>query len=684
MTVDPTPFRLGRSFSYGFARVAAATFWTKPKGVTRNLEQHLKMARKADAEKIQLMAFPELGLSGYFCRDAFDQRFLQTKCLQALGTFCFETKGIKTLFVLGLPLKVGDAIYNVAAFVNGGEVLAFVPKSYLAAAAEWQEGNWFEKAENLNTNQVICPWQNQPVPIGTDILISLMWNDTVYGTVGAEICEDGWQTPSPGDRHAHNGADIIVNLSASNFVLGKDDWRMKLFPANSGRQKSAYLYVNVAGDSTSAVVWDGQSMIIQDGTLLATSRRWLNPWESDLVISDIDTDRLSRDRTDKGWQQAGKEMRFPYRPVEAHVCPWIPNRQDIRYPLTRLPFVPKDPAVMKKVGDELFHALAQGVIGRLWHLSKNRKPVDAYLGLSGGLDSALAFLVSVYAYDQMGWNRQHLHAVRLPSPVSSKETQEASLRLAEALGTGLVTIEITATVEQVLRGVGHEPCWDCLICENAQARVRTLLLKTLGFNLGTGDLSETSQGFCTEGGDQSSHFHVIANVPKTLVRYLVQYFIEYKTQDVSTRETLWNILRTRISPELRKPKLGEQIQSSEALVGPYELKDFFLKWMLRDGAEPRKIAFLAEAAFSQKEREEDILYSRREILYWLRDWYVRFDSAQFKRNAGPDSVLVGMIGLGAHDKFRWPSDGDPSDFIAEVDLMIRLEEHRLAATLIVS
>ncbi|MBI4257131.1 NAD(+) synthase [Candidatus Uhrbacteria bacterium] len=661
----------GRSQSYGFARVAAATFWTKPKGVRQNLTSHLKMTAQANREKLQLLVFPELGFSGYGCRNAFRQRYLQIACLEALRDFCHATESIATTFVVGLPLMVGESLFNVAAVVNRGDVIAFIPKSYLAGHSQWQEDEWFSPACDLPVPQVKLDWQDAMVPIGTDILIDLVdeKGEPVF-VMGAEICEDGWQAPNPGDRASHNGAHVIVNLSASNWVLGKDDWRAKLFPGNSGRQKSVYVYCSMAGDSTSSVVWDGHCFIVEDGTILSTSRRWLKPWEDDLVILDVDIDRLRHDRhTDDGWQQAGREARSTYRHVRAHVCPWIPNTTDLRRPLTRLPFIPKNDTAMKRVGEELFNGLAQGVIGRLWHVGKG-KPVDAFMGLSGGLDSALAFLVSVYAYDQLGWDRSHLRAVRLPGPASSRNTQQNSLLLAQALGTKIKTANITPLAARALWSAGHEPCWKCPQCENAQARARTFILKTMGFNLGTGDMSEAAKGWCTEGGDQSSHWHVIANIPKTLVRYLVGYYIEYLAPDETTRKTLREILHTLISPELVKIEPGEEIQSSEDQMGPYDLTDFFLHTMLRTGAEPEKIAFLAEIAFSQKEGEKDTCYSRRFILTWLRDFYIKFDFAQFKRNASPDSVLVATLGLGAHDKWRWPSDGDPSDFVAEVDRLI--------------
>lgn len=664
---------LGRSKSFGFARVATTTFWTKAKGVSKNLKKHLDSAQEAVQEGAQLVVFPELGISGYGCGDAFTQRFLQVLCLEALEKFCKKTAKLEAVFLLGLPLKVNQ-LFNVIAVVNEGKVIAFIPKSYIAGRDEWQENEWFAPAEDLQTSTVKLDWQNEPVPIGTDVLIDLMdTNGERAFTMGAEVCEDGWQTPSPGDRHAHNGAEVIANLSASNFVLGKNNWREVIFPANSGRQKSVYIYSTMAGDSTSRVTWDGHSFIIEDGSILGRSKRWPMPRDpNQVIVTDVDIQKISYDRqNDDGWRQAENKVRFPYRHVTASVQPWVPDISDIRRPLTRLPFIPKDPEAMKRVGDELFPALDQGVIGRLDHISEQQGgvPIDAFTGLSGGLDSCLAYLVGIDSYDRMGWDRKHYYAVRLPGPASSRKTQKNSLLLARALGTGLKTINITSETKRFLRKTGHEPCWDCLTCENAQARVRTLYLKTLGFNLGTGDMSEAAKGWCTEGGDQSSNFHVIANIPKTLVRYLVQYYIEYKA-DKKTQKILWSILGTLISPELRKPKPGEEIQSSEDKMGPYDLTDFFLYHMLRIGAEPERIAFLAEAAFSKVERKGDKVYDRAFILKWLRDWYIKFDFAQFKRNASPDSVLVGTIGLGAHDKLRWPSDGDPSDFVAEVDRLI--------------
>src|SRR3989339_310674 len=267
----------GRQKSLVFARVAAATFWTKPMDVSGNLEQHLEMARHAVEDFIQLIVFPELGLSGYGCRNAFRESLLQNASLEALEKFCRLTQSYPTTYVVGLPLKL-NRLFNVAAVVNQGRVIAFIPKSFLAARSEWQEDEWFSPASELQTNQVKLRWQNEPVPIGTDILIPVISEKGEEQFVlGVEICEDGWQANSPGDRHAHNGATVIANLSASNWVLGKDQWRMVQFPANSGRQKSAYIYATMAGDSTSSVVWDGQCFILEDGNILAQTSRWKKP-----------------------------------------------------------------------------------------------------------------------------------------------------------------------------------------------------------------------------------------------------------------------------------------------------------------------------------------------------------------------------------------------------------------------
>ncbi len=670
MKTQPLTLR-SRSTNFGFARVAIAGFWTKAKAVHKNLAAHLEMAHRADTEKIQLMAFPELGLTGYGCRDAFKQNGLQFAALEALEAFCDATRDIDTVFVLGLPLRL-NFLFNVAAVVCRGEVIAFIPKSYLAGRGEWQENEWFSPAGDLQDTEVILPFQTRPVPIGTDILIPVQdtHGQPVF-TVGVEICEDGWQTPSPGDRHAHGGATVIVNLSASNWVLNKDQWREVLFPAGSGKQKSVYLYATMAGDSTSSVVWDGQCLIIEDGSILKQTKRWKLPGQTELIVADVDIDKILHDRgTDDGYRQAQRVARFPYRKVRATVRRYIPDTKDFRRPLKQLPFVPSDPADMKRVGTELFNGLAQGVIGRLWHLSRDGQPVDTHMGLSGGLDSALAFLVSLFAYDQLGWDRKHMNAGRLPGPASGNESQDDSMLLAKAMGSGIFTVEIEALTTLLLREVGHEPCWNCLTCENAQARIRTLVLKTKGFTLGTGDMSEAAKGWCTEGGDQSSHWHVIANMPKTLVRYLVKFFIEYMTEDETTQQVLWSIYERIISPELLMVQPGEEIQSSEDKMGPYALTDFFMHNMLRTGAEPERIAFLAETAFGRVQLDGDKIYDRATILKWLRDWYIKFDFAQFKRNASPDSSLVATLGLGAHDKLRWPTDGDPEVFVSEVDRLI--------------
>lgn len=663
----------GRSKTLGFARVALGTFWTKAMDVPGNLARHLEMAAQADQAKAQICGFPELGLSGYNCRMGFRDRELQVASLEALKAFCVQTTNYRTLFVVGLPLAL-DKIFNVAAFVCQGKVVAIMPKSYLAARGEWQEGDFFSAAKELTQTEIKLDWQDEIVPIGTDIRIQVLdEHERPQFVTAAEICEDGWQENSPGGRHAMNGAHVIVNLSASNWILGKDGWRRIMFPANSGRQKSVYIYVTGA-DSTSSVVWDQHCMILEDGLNLGETKRWTVPQKDppELLVRDVDIDKLIHDRqADGGWNAAAEASRFPYRDVVVHARGYAPDAKDFRRPLTRLPYVPSDPAAMKRVGEELVSGLVQGVIGRLLHVSGGiENPMHTYMGLSGGLDSALAFLVTCEAYDKLGWSRKFVHAGRLPGPASSHKTQDASMKLAEALGTSIDTVFIEEIAAAAIRATGHEPCWDCVKCENAQARARTFVLKTFGFNLGTGDMSEAAKGWCTEGGDQSSMWHVIANIPKTLVRYLVMYFLEHRATKEERKE-LRRILRFVISPELRRRKRGQGPQASEDLMGPYDLTDFFITHILRPGGEPERVAFLAEVAFGRTERsEKDAIYDRRMILRWLKDFYMKFNWNQYKRNASPDAVLVGSNGLGAHDKMRWPSDGSPIIWANECDRLI--------------
>ncbi len=670
MTVKVQTVR-GRSTSHGFARVAAASFWTRPAAIEQNLQRHLEAAREADAERVQLLVFPELGLTGYACRDLFRDDHLRVRALEALRTFCDETQDMGTVFVVGLPLAL-NGLYNVAAVVIHGEVLALIPKSFLAARSEWQEDEWFVPASHLQTESVILPWQKEAVPIGTDILIEVMdENDEEQVFVlGVEICADGWQAGSPGDRLALNGATVIANLSASNWVLGKDKWREVVFPASSGQQKAVYIYCTMAGDSTASVTWDGHCFIAEDGNILARSKRWLTPTQSDLSVADVDIARLLRDRmVDGEWAQAEHLHQSPHRKITAFVRTWPADVNDFRRPLTRMPFVPKDAAVMHEVATELFQGLAQGLIGRLWTM-KNGQPIDTYLGLSGGSDSTLVYLIACYVYDRLGWDRKHLHAVRLPGPASSTRTQRNSRLLAQAMGTSLHTVNITKLATRALRDVGHEPCWQCLQCENAQARARTFVLMTYGFVLGTGDMTEKVLGWATYNGDQMSMYDVIAGVPKTLVRYLIAAYVEHMTKDMVVRRTLRSILAEVISPELVKVKPGEPIQSSEAKIGPYDLNDFFLYHVIRTGATPARIAFLAQIAFSRKERETDLIYNLPTILTWLKSFYSRFNPAQYKRNAGADSVLIGSVGIGPHDKLRLPSDGDVLIYLREVEAML--------------
>lgn len=693
---------LGYETSHGFVRTAAISPRVRPGDVRFNVAEMMRFANQADAQCVHAACFPELCITGYSCRDMFLQAQLQFSAIEGLVEFADHTRTLRPMFIVSLPLMVDGRLFNVAAVVNRGKVLGFVPKSFPPNYGPFEELRWFSPASHLTATEVHIP-DLGTIPIGTDLLFEIR-NETgdVLAVTGIEICEDGWHRAGPSARHAANGAVIIFNLSASNWTAGKDDYRDMIFPALAGEIIGAYVYVSCGhGESTADVVWDGHAMIIENGNVLARSKRWDR--QGQMIVADVDVASLLRERmATSSYGEVMALQRAPYRRVPVQTLSLLLNNQDPRSPhhlqrsIDPLPFIPKDPATRDRRYGDLVAALKQAIMVRLEAVARPKQssgtsagsfeewmtqlnldtlkslpPVNVFIGHSGGRDSTLAMEILIEAYDEIGWPRKYINAFRMPGPASSDDTQELSLRRCELAGVTLKTIEIEEATRVILKGIGHEPHWDaedlevrkCLVCQNAQARVRTIMLMESGFMVGTGDLTEGALGWCTYGGDGYSMYHLLAGLPKTLVSGMIEW-IAHNLRDGEEASTLFDILKVIISPELVKARPGETIQVTEDEIGPMDLNDFIIYWMLRHGAPPPKIAFLAEVAFKDK-------YDHATILKWLRKFYIRFQFAQFKRDGAPNGVLLGSVGLSQRGNLRWPSDGDVGIFITEVNDLIK-------------
>lgn len=652
---------------FGFVRVAAIVPRVHVADPMRNADELLTFSGKLDYGAVQLAVFPELCLTGYTCGDLFHQRWLQEQALEALDRFLHGGMAYGVAYVVGMPLRVDDQLFNCAVVCANGQVLAVIPKTYLPNYKEFYEARWFAPADRLRSREIeLCGMR---VPIGTDVLIALIPRPGAgdprrpFCRVGVEICEDLWMPIPPTSSHALAGATILVNPSASPIAVAKADYRRQLIAQQSARCIAAYVYAGSGPHESSAdVVFDGHAAVAENGTMLRESERF--SFDPQLVVADVDIERLERERAMTGsFGQGVAANRTAYRTVRAEVT-GIRAEVALERTVDPHPFVPSDPTTRDERCEEVFAIQTAGLRRRLSHLAEQTGKREIAIGISGGLDSTLALLVTVRTFDALRWNRNSIHAYTMPGFGTTERTRGNAHTLCEALGVPLREASIVEVAEAMLRAEGHEPCRRCLKCENAQARARTAILMTHGFIVGTGDLSEIALGWSTYGGDHLSMYGVNAGVPKTLVRHVVGWVAERGTLGEAANAVLCDILATPISPELLPPDAsGEVSQKTEELVGPYELHDFFLFHLLRNGFAPRKIAFLAERAFSGT-------YDRAAILKWLAEFGRRFFAAQFKRNAAPDGPKVGSVALSQRGDWRMPSDIDGHVWCAEVARLI--------------
>ena len=649
--------------NYSILRASCASPELSVADCEGNAEKIISLVRKAVSCGVQLMVFPELCITGYTCSDLFLQQKLTDGAVKALETICQKTKDTDILFAVGLPIVLKGARYNAAAFIQKGKVLALIPKTYIPTYSEFYEKRWFTPADGSEEETVTLSETLANIPFGKDILLCDGKNPLV--SIGAEICEDLWVPLSPSTQTSLSGATVIANLSASNEVVGKAAYRRLLVGAHSAKTLSAYLYADAGHDESSTdMIFSSHNIIAQNGSIKAESKPFA---KETFITADLDLEALMQDRLrTTTFADCAKNNQQKIRRVEFSLAasPFEDKKEKLLGTVQKHPFVPEGQTERSERCLAVIEMQAEGLAKRLRHIHCQ----SAVIGLSGGLDSTLALLVTARAFDKCGIDRTNILCVTMPCFGTTDRTYTNACSLAKETEATLKEVDIKAAVLQHFKDIGHEESIHDVTYENSQARERTQILmdlanKTNGLVIGTGDLSELALGWCTYNGDHMSMYGVNASIPKTLVRHLVAWFAD-EAQESGRKKLsliLKDILDTPVSPELLPPQGGTISQKTEELVGPYELHDFFLYYVLRWGFSPRKIFFLARNAFTQEE------YSSAVILTWLHTFYKRFFSQQFKRSCMPDGAKVGTVSLSPRGDWRMPSDASASLWLKEVE-----------------
>ena len=632
----------------GFVKAAAVTPKIKVADTKYNAELILDMMKESARQGAKIVVFPELCLTGYTCQDLFLQERLLQGAKDALMKLVKESASLDAIFFVGLPFEILGKLYNVAAVFSHGEVLGLVPKSYLPNYNEFYEARHFVSGAELAT-EVVLP-DGSCVPADRDLLF--VCEQMPKLRIGVELCEDLWTPNPPSISHALAGASVLVNLSASNELTGKDSYRRELVSGQSARLLAGYIYASAGeGESTQDLVFSGHNIIAENGQILAESKRFGHG----ILYSEIDVERLCAQRrrmtTFVTEDQTHTEILFSLKIEETKLTRFIDPA----------PFVPTDRQNREKRCDEILMIQAMGLKKRLEHTGAN-----AVVGISGGLDSTLALLVTVRAFDLCGRDHKGITAVTMPGFGTTDRTYDNAVKLIQSLGAEFVEVDICQAVNVHFSDIGQDPSVHDVTYENSQARERTQILmdianKKNALVIGTGDLSELALGWATYNGDHMSMYAVSASVQKTLVRHLVRYYAD-TCEDKQLSDTLYDVLDTPVSPELLPPEDGKISQKTEDLVGPYELHDFFLYYMLRQGFSPAKIYRLAKIAFAGT-------YEAAFILKWLKTFCRRFFAQQFKRSCLPDGPKVGSVAVSPRGDLRMPSDACATLWMEELNTL---------------
>jgi len=632
---------------HGFIKVAACSPKIKVADPFYNVAQIMGQIEEAQKAGAKLMVFPELCITGYTCGDLFAQELLLRQAKEALSLIADCSDGVDALIFVGLPFAQGQKLYNVAAAVHDGEVLGIVPKRHIPGYAEFYETRHFHPG---NETPVEVRFDDKLVPFGTNILFEC---DGMEGlSVGCEVCEDLWAPNPPATAHALAGANVIVNLSASDETVGKDEYRELLVKSASARLLAGYVYSSAGeGESTQDLVFGGHCMIAENGVILAQKK----DFRSGILYSELDVEKLNSER--RKMNTFVPDERQPYYTKVSFELE--EDVTELTRTFERHPFVPQDKQQREMRCEEILSIQSYGLKKRLEHTGCG----SAVIGVSGGLDSTLALLVTVRAFDLLGLKRENIYALTMPCFGTTNRTYDNACVLSEELGCTLKEVNIRESVTLHFKDIGQDMEVHDVTYENAQARERTQVLMDFanrvgGLVIGTGDMSELALGWATYNGDHISMYGVNAGVPKTLVRHLVRYYADTCGEE-KLRDTLLDVLDTPVSPELLPPVEGGISQKTEELVGPYELHDFFLYYMLRFGFEPDKIYRLAKLAFKG-------VYEESVILKWLESFYSRFFAQQFKRSCLPDGPKVGSVGISPRGDLRMPSDASKALWLKQL------------------
>ncbi|EFB93560.1 NAD(+) synthase [Prevotella bivia] len=649
---------------YGFIKVAAAIPSVKVADTQYNLAEIEKQVIIAEGEGVEIIVFPELSLTGYSCQDLFHQQILldniETSVIQLLDF----TRQLDITVIVGAPICADSVLLNCALVIQHGKLIGIVPKTYLPNYGEFYEKRWFASSQDLQFQSIY--YVGEKITISSDIQLFTTSQGVKFGI---EICEDLWAPIPPSNQLTLAGAELIFNLSASDDLIGKHNYLKSLVAQQSARTISGYIYSGCGfGESTQDVVYGGNGFIYENGQLLAEAKRF--EIESQLIISEVDIEKLRTERRSNTtfvnaqrpsvMQRLRANNQLPLQNITA--C--IPASIQRDFVLTRLvdkyPFIPKGDKLREHC-EEILNIQVCGLAKRLSHI--NCKTV--VIGVSGGLDSTLALLVATQTFDKLGYDRRGIIGITMPGFGTTDRTYNNAITLMQNLGITIREISIAASVKQHFTDIEHNIDVHDITYENSQARERTQILMDIsnqvgGIVIGTGDLSELALGWCTYNGDHMSMYAVNVGIPKTLIKHLVSYVAENGVED-SIKLTLEDIVNTPISPELTPAdENGEIVQKTEDLVGPYELHDFFLYYVLRFGFRPKKIFWLAQQAFKEE-------YADGIILHWLRIFYKRFFSQQFKRSCLPDGPKVGSVSLSPRGDWRMPSDAMTTDWIKDLE-----------------
>ena len=620
----------------GFVKVAAATPDIRVADVEFNTQNIINAMEEAQKNGAKILVFPELCVTGYTCSDLFDHSVLLKASRKALLEIAENTNDKDMLVFVGAPLEVNGKLYNVAAAMNQGEIIGFTTKTFLPNYGEFYEMRQFTPGPQTVRE---ITFEGKKIPFGPQILFQAEGMEELV--VAAEICEDVWSPVPPSIQAALEGATVIVNCSASDETIGKDTYRRALISGQSARLISGYIYANAGeGESTTDLVFGGHNIIAENGTILKESSRYVN----EIIYSELDLQRITGER----------RKNTTFQPLDEETLVRVPftieeTKTFLIRTFPKKPFVPSDEQTRAQRCEEILTIQAMGLKKRLAHTNAR----TAVVGISGGLDSTLALLVTARAFDMLGRDKKDIIAVTMPCFGTTDRTYQNACEMSKKVGATLIEVPIADAVNVHFRDIGHDPEDHSVTYENCQARERTQVLmdianKTWGMVIGTGDLSELALGWATYNGDHMSMYGVNASVPKTLVRHLVKYAAD-DTKDEALKNVLYDVLDTPVSPELLPPKDGDIAQKTEDLVGPYELHDFFLYFMLRFGYEPSKIFRIACMTFDGE-------YDKETIFKWLETFCRRFFSQQFKRSCLPDGPKVGTVALSPRGDWRMPSD----------------------------